>query len=185
MRILLIGGNGFIGRFLVPALQRQGHSLALFHRGDPTTVPAGIEDIRGNRNQLQASAQELKKFNPDVVIDLIVSSGSQAEELMNTFRGLAGSVVMLSSMDVYRAVAVMHGTEDGPLEPLPLTEESPLRRSLHPYTPQILRKTFTWVTDDYDKISAELVVMSDPDLPGTVLHLPIIYGPGDRLHRFF
>jgi len=188
MRILLIGGNGFIGRFLVPALQRQGHSLALFHRGAATTVPTGVENIRGNRNQLQASAQELKKFNSEVVIDLIVSSGSQAEGLMNTFRGSVGRVVMLSSMDVYRAIAVLHGTEDGPLEPLPLTEESPLRRSLHPYTPEILqglRKTFAWVTDDYDKIPAERVVMNDPDLRGTVLRLPMIYGPGDRLHRFY
>src|SRR5690348_12755497 len=134
MRILLIGGNGFIGRFLIPALQRQGHSLALFHRG-ATTIPADVEDIRGNRNQLEASAHELKKFNPEVVIDLIVSSGSQAEDLMNVFRGSAARVVLLSSMDVYRAIAVMHGTEEGPLEPLPLTEESPLRRSLHPYTP--------------------------------------------------
>jgi nucleoside-diphosphate-sugar epimerase len=187
MRILLIGGNGFIGRFLIPALQRQGHSLALFHRG-ATTVPAGVEDIRGNRNQLQASAQELKKFTPEVVIDLIVSSGSQAEGLMNAFRGSAGRLVMLSSMDVYRAIAVSHGTEDGPLEPLPLTEESSLRRNLHPYTPEILqglRKTFAWVTDDYDKIPAERVVMNDPDLSGTVLRLPMIYGPGDRLHRFF
>lgn len=187
MRILLIGGNGFIGRFLVPALQRRGHSLALFHR-DATTVPTGVEDIRGNRNQLQASAPELKKFAPDVVIDLIVSSGSQAEDLMNTFRGSTARVVMLSSMDVYRAIAVLHGTEDGPLEPLPLTEESPVRRSLHPYTPTILqglRKTFAWVTDDYDKIPAERVVMNDPDLRGTVLRLPMIYGPGDRLHRFF
>ena len=188
MRILLIGGNGFIGRFLVPALLRQGHTLALFHRGATTTVPTGVEHIRGNRNQLQASAQELKKFAPDVVIDLIVSSGSQAEQLMNAFRGSAGRVVMLSSMDVYRAIAVSHGTEDGPLEPLPLTEESTLRRALHPYTPEILqslRKTFTWVTDDYDKIPAERVVMSDPHLPATVLRLPMIYGPGDPLHRFF
>lgn len=188
MRILLIGGNGFIGRFLVPALQRQGHSLALFHRGAKTTVPTGVEDIRGDRNQLQASAQELKKFAPEVVIDLIVSSGSQAEDLMNSFRRSAGRIVMLSSMDVYRAIAVLHGTEDGPLEPLPLTEKSTLRRTLHPYTPEILqslRKTFTWVTDDYDKIPAERVVMNDPDLPGTVLRLPMIYGPGDPLHRFF
>lgn len=186
MRILLIGGNGFIGRFLIPALQRQGHSLALFHRGAATT--AGVEGIRGNRNQLQANAHELKKFAPDVVIDLIVSSGSQAEDLMNVFRGSAARVVLLSSMDVYRAIAVLHGTEDGPLEPLPLTEESPLRRSLHPYTPAILqglRKTFGWVTDDYDKIPAERVVMNDPELPGTVLRLPMIYGTGDRLHRFF
>jgi nucleoside-diphosphate-sugar epimerase len=45
MRILLIGGNGFIGRFAVAALKQQGHALAVFHRGT-AAVPAGVEDIR-------------------------------------------------------------------------------------------------------------------------------------------
>jgi nucleoside-diphosphate-sugar epimerase len=27
--------------------------------------------------------------------------------------------------------------------------------------------------------------MNDRDLPGTVLRLPMVYGPGDRLHRFY
>jgi nucleoside-diphosphate-sugar epimerase len=27
--------------------------------------------------------------------------------------------------------------------------------------------------------------MAEPVLPGTILRLPMIYGPGDRLHRFF
>jgi nucleoside-diphosphate-sugar epimerase len=40
MRILLIGGNGFIGRFAVAALKQQGHALAVFHRGT-TALPAG------------------------------------------------------------------------------------------------------------------------------------------------
>src|SRR5580704_3553861 len=78
MRILLIGGNGFIGRFAVAALKQQGHALAVFHRGT-TSVPAGVDEIRGDRNQLSGSAQELKRFLPDVVIDLVISSGAQAE----------------------------------------------------------------------------------------------------------
>jgi len=71
---------------------------------------------------------------------------------------------------------------------VPLTEESELRRSLHPYPPenvQLLRKIFPWVTDDYDKIPAERMVMDDHELPGTVLRLPMVYGPGDPLHRFY
>ena len=187
MRILLIGGNGFIGRCVASALQRQQHSLAVFHRGT-TAVPAGVEEIRGNRHQLNTSAQDLKHFAPDVVIDLVVSSGPQAEELMNIFRGVAQRVVMLSSIDVYRAVGVSHGTESGPLQEVPLTEDSELRRGLRPYpaeSMQFMRKTFPWVTDDYDKIPAERVVMNDPALPGTVLRLPMIYGPGDHLHRFY
>jgi nucleoside-diphosphate-sugar epimerase len=186
MRILLIGGNGFIGRFAVAALKQQGHALAVFHRGT-TAVPAGVDEIRGDRNQLNASAQELKHFAPDVVIDLVISSAPQAEELMNIFRGTTRRVVMLSSIDVYRAVGILHGTESGPLQEVPLTEESELRRCLHPYPPeglQLLRKIFAWVTDDYDKIPPEHVVMNDRELPGTVLRLPMVYGPGDPLRRF-
>jgi nucleoside-diphosphate-sugar epimerase len=187
VRILLVGGNGFIGRFVAAELIQQRHAVAVFHRGT-TAVPAGVEELRGDRNQLTASAQALKRFAPDVVIDLVISSGPQAEELMNISRGATQRVVMLSSIDVYRAVGISHGTESGPLQEVPLTEESELRRSLHPYPPegvQLIRKMFSWVTDDYDKIPAESVVMNDRELPGTVLRLPMAYGPGDPLHRFY
>jgi len=187
MRILLIGGNGFIGKFVVAALKQQRHTLAVFHRGT-TAAPTGVEEIRGDRQQLNASAQELKRFDPDMVIDLILSSGGQAEELMNVFRDATKRVLVLSSIDVYRAVGVSHGTESGPLQEVPLTEESELRRGLHPYPRegmQVMRKIFPWVTDDYDKIPAEHIVMNDRELPGTVLRLPMVYGPGDPLHRFY
>src|SRR5947207_152645 len=100
MRILLIGGNGFIGRFVVTALQQQGHALAIFRRGT-TAGPAGAKEIWGDRNQLSDHAEELRRFAPDVVIDLVISSGAQAEEVMNIFRGATYRVVMLSSIDVY------------------------------------------------------------------------------------
>ncbi len=186
MRILVIGGNGFIGRFVVTALKQQGHSLAVFHRGT-TAVTAGVNEILGNRNQLSASAQELKRFAPDVVVDLVISSGAQAEELMKIFRGATRRVLMVSSIDVYRAVGISHGTESGPLQEVPLTEESELRGNLLPYPPEVIssmRKIFPWVTDDYDKIPAERAIMNDGELPGTVLRLPMVYGPGDHLHRF-
>jgi nucleoside-diphosphate-sugar epimerase len=187
MRFLLIGGNGFIGRFVATQLIRQHHAVMVFHRGTKPAL-AGAEELHGDRNQLTASAPELNRFAPDVVIDLTISSAPQAEELMNIFRGATQRVVMLSSIDVYRAIGISHGTESGPMQELPLTEDSELRRTLHPYSPentQLLRKIFSWVTDDYDKIPAERVVMNDRELPGTVLRLPMIYGPGDPLHRFY
>ena len=187
MRILLIGGNGFIGRFVVTALKQQKHTIALFHRGT-TAAPADVAEIRSDRNQLSASASELKRFGPDVVIDLVVSTGSQAQELVSLFRGVARRVLMLSSMDVYRAIGISQGIETGPLQDVPLTEESELRHHLHLYpreTAELMRKIYPWVTDDYDKIPAEDAVMNSPDLPGTVLRLPMVYGPGDPLHRFY
>jgi nucleoside-diphosphate-sugar epimerase len=186
MRFLLIGGSGFLGRFVTSLLLRRGHGVAIFHRG-MVPAPDGVEEILGDRDQLRGRADELRKFAPDAVIDFVISSGSQAEELMHVFRGSAGRVVMLSSMDVYRAVSILHGMDNGPLQPLPLTEDSELRRNLYPYpkeSMQMLRATFPWLTDDYDKIPAERIVMNDRELPATVLRLPMVYGPGDHLHRF-
>jgi nucleoside-diphosphate-sugar epimerase len=187
VRILLIGGNGFIGRHVLAALRQQEHTLAVFHRGMGTPIPRGVGEIRGDRNRLRGSAGELKRFAPEVVVDFVVSSGPQADELMEVFRGAARRIVMLSSMDVYRAIGILHGTESGPLQKVPLTEESELRRGRHPYSAQnvdLIRKIFSWVTDDYDKIPAEQAVMNHPELAGTVLRLPMIYGPGDPLRRF-
>jgi len=134
MRILLIGGTGFIGSFVGPELERLGHEVAVFHR---RRSGRGVE-ITGDRKHLPHAGRELLDFRPEVVIDLILSSAPQAQEMMDLFRGVARRVVVLSSMDVYRACGVLHRSEPGPLEPLPLTETSPLRSKLQTYpAPQI------------------------------------------------
>jgi len=187
MRILLIGGSGFIGSRVIRALQLQGHTLALFHHGT-STVPDRVTEIKGDRHQFSRSGPELKAFAPDVVIDFLASSGHETAEVISALRGIANRVVMLSSIDVYRAVGISHGTESGPLQEVPLTEESELRTSLRPYTLEMRessRRIFPWITADYDKIPSERVVMNDPGIRGTVLRLPMTYGPGDRLHRVY
>jgi nucleoside-diphosphate-sugar epimerase len=158
-----------------------GHSVAVFHRGN-TQVDLPADHILGNRSDLATC-----RPRADVVIDLILSSGAQAEALMAAFRGLVRRVVVASSIDVYRACGVLHGSEEGPPEPVPLTEDSPLRTKLQAYPPaqvKMLQNVFGWVDDNYDKIPVERAVLGDPELPGTVLRLPMIYGPGDRLCRF-
>jgi nucleoside-diphosphate-sugar epimerase len=181
VRILVIGGAGFIGPPLVRQLAATGHDISVLHRGN-AHVDLPVERILGDRRDLPALRPKA-----DVVIDLILSSGAQAQTLMDTFRGLARRVVAASSIDVYRACGVLHGSEDGPLEPVPLTEESPLRTKLQTYPPEqirMLQQVFGWLDDEYDKIPVERAVLGDPELPGTVLRLPMVYGPGDHLRRF-
>ena len=182
MRVLVIGGTGFIGVPLVRELARLGHSVTVFHRGATATPDLPAEHILGSRHDLASIRPQA-----DVVIDLILSSGAQADRLMETFRGRAARVVAASSIDVYRACGVLHGSEEGPLEPVALTEDSALRTKLQTYPPaqvKALQKFFGWLDDEYDKIPMERAILGDPELPGTVLRLPMIYGPGDHLRRF-
>jgi nucleoside-diphosphate-sugar epimerase len=183
MRILLIGGSGFIGPHVARALTQQGHEIVIFHRG---TAPVRNQ-IVGDRQRLGDYADALRAAAPDVVIDLILSSGRQARDLMQLFRGVTGRVVALSSCDVYRACGVLHGSEPGPLEPVPLSEQSALRTKRQTYPPdqiKILQQVFGWLDDEYDKIPVEQEILGDAELPGTVLRLPMVYGPGDPLRRF-
>ena len=128
MKILLIGGTGFIGRFVVGQLQESGHQVTVFHRGK-TAGPQGAEEIFGDRQFLQNHQPEFRQHKFDVVVDFVLSSGRQAQQLMDTFRGIAGRIVGLSSMDVYRAWGVFYNTELCGLQELPLTEDSELRTS--------------------------------------------------------
>jgi nucleoside-diphosphate-sugar epimerase len=187
MRILLIGGSGFIGSPLVRQLSASGHELAILHRRTGASqAAAGVVRIQGDRNRLPE--EQIQKFAPDVIIDMIPSSGEQAQQLMHVAGKVTRRVIAVSSMDVYRAWGVLHGSELGPLEPLPLTEDSPVRtvRQLYPpETVKMLQSVFTWLDKQYDKIAVEAAIMNSPDVPGTILRLPMVYGPGDPLHRFF
>jgi nucleoside-diphosphate-sugar epimerase len=189
VRILVIGGSGFLGPPIVAGLSRGGHEVAVLHRGGAARppLPAGVVEIRGDRMRLGEAAPDIHRFSPDVILDLILSSGAQARELMRVLRGVAKRVVAASSLDVYRATGVVYGSEPGGLEPLPLTESSALRTRLQTYPPAqiaLLQKAFGWLDEGYDKIPVEREVLGDPELAGTVLRLPIVYGPGDKLHRF-
>ncbi len=189
MRILIIGGTGFIGPALATQLTTMGHQVTVFHRGQTTGgLPASVNHMLGERRDLPQLTEAFRQVAPDVVVDVILSSGRQAQELMNTFHGIAGRVVALSSIDVYRACGVLHASEPGPLEPVPLTEDSPLRQNPQTYPPEVLRHAqamYPWIDEEYNKIPVERAILSDPELPGTILRLPMVYGPGDRGHRLF
>jgi nucleoside-diphosphate-sugar epimerase len=186
MKILLIGGSGFIGSFTAPMLQKDGHHVTIFHRGK-TRAPEGAEEILGDHNFLQDHQLEFRRQKFDVVVDFVLSSGRQAQQLMDTVRSITGRVVALSSMDVYRAWGVFYNMESGGLQELPLKEDSELRTSRNTYPPEALKRAqavYGWLDAEYDKIPVEQAVLGDPKLPGTILRLPMIYGSGDPVHRF-
>lgn len=185
MKVLLVGGTGLTGRPAAEYLRQLGHEVTVFHRGKPT-APPGAQEIVAEQHHLAEFRPQFERRNFDVVVDFITGSRHQADRLMDVFRGITRRIVVLSSMDVYRAMGLLRGTEEGPLQPLPLTEESELR-SRSQYSPDelsTLRQILPYFDDQYEKIEVEKVALGHPELPGTVLRLPMVYGPGDYIHRF-
>ena len=189
MKVLAIGATGFIGRHMVTELVDAGHEVAVLHRGS-TAAPAhsGVTEIVADRSMLADLRGRFRAWSPDVVIDMVLSSARQARATLEACQGIARRIVAISSGDVYRAMAVLHHLDTGPLEPVPLKEDSRLRMQGQTYSPQALaaaRAAFPWIDDEYDKVQVEQVIRSSSELPATILRLPMVYGPGDPLHRLY
>ena len=184
MRILVIGGTGFIGPHVLRRLRAAGHEVTIFHRGETRAeLPDGVREIHGDHRDLPSFAAEFRAAAPDVALHMIAYTETDANAFVGVFRDVARRAVVLSSADVYGAYGRLLGLETGAPAAQPLAEDAPVRANLYPY------RARAEGPDDfkyhYEKILVERVVMSDAGLPGTVLRLPAVYGPGDRQHRLF
>lgn len=190
MRVLIVGGTSFVGPHIVRRLSDTGHEVAIFHRGQTEAeLPAAVKHIHGDTRELVGFTDEFQRLKPDVVLHMIAGQALDAWAFMRTFVGIANRVVVISSQDVYRAYNRLRNKEPGLPDPIPLTENAPLREKLYPYRDEPFPGTEDperrREIDDYDKILVERIVLSEPWLPGTVLRLPAVYGPNDPQHRLF
>lgn len=179
MRILVIGGTGFVGQHVTRRLAQDGHAVTVLHRGETEAdLPSDVARITGDRVDLDRLRRELPR-RPDVVIDLILYTEAHAQTLVRAFEGETGRLVAISSGDVYRNYDGLRGVTDADPTPGPLAEDAPLRTTRYPYRGQGLEADYA---DDYDKILVEEAVRA-ADTPTTVLRLPKVYGPGDAQHH--
>ena len=183
MRLLILGGTRFIGPYIVRRLSDIGCEITLFHRSKTEIdLPNGIEQILGDRQNLFNFSDQLKKLEPHLVLDMFPITEQDAQVVTNLFKSSAKRIVAISSQDVYRAYGKLIGIEDCPTIPVPLNEDSPLRNKIYPYRENVKEDNRLY---NYDKILVERVYMNEPELPCTVLRLPMVYGPGDYQHRLF
>jgi len=180
VRILILGGTGFVGGALARRLLEDGHAIAAFHRGEPS---GAIETIRGDRRGLSEARHRdaFRRFAPDVVVDTIAYTEADARGLFESLRGLARRYVVLSSGDVYASYGGLLRLEGGAVAPgTAAAEDSPLRASRHPYRARARPGEMAY---DYDKVLVETAVREGADAPVTILRLPMVYGPGDPYRR--
>ncbi|MED1784895.1 NAD-dependent epimerase/dehydratase family protein [Brevibacillus fortis] len=182
MKILLLGGTRFIGPHAVKRLADAGHEVAVFNRGitpGAASLPQGVASITGDRARLGDYREAFRSFAPDVVVDLFPYTEADARLLMETFQDMAGRVVAISSCDVYQAFGRVNKIESGPITTEPLTEQSTLCDKRYPFRGHRPDREY------YDKVLVEQVVMGQQSLPGTILRLPMVYGPHDYQHRVY
>ena len=114
MRLLILGGSGFVGRALADEAVRRGDEVTVFNRG-LRPPPDGVRLLTGDR----LSDGGLKALETgerwDAVADTWSAEGEAVRRAASLLRGRAGVYLYVSSRSVYA-----YGT------PQPMTEDSPL-----------------------------------------------------------
>jgi 2'-hydroxyisoflavone reductase len=110
LRVLILGGTGFIGPHFIDALTAGGHKISLFNRGkrDPEVKP-GIEQLLGDRN---GEIDALKGHDWDVVIDNSGYTPKQVKLTTDLLKEHAPHYIFISSIAVYADFAKAGVDED-------------------------------------------------------------------------
>ena len=179
MKLLILGGTKFLGRYVVEAALARGHEVTLFNRGqlNPELFPEA-EKLRGDRD---GGLDALKGRRWDVVVD---PSGYSPRVVRDSARLLADSVesyVFISSQSVYKDASVPGVAEDYPVATITdeqLREAEALKQS------ELTAAPFFW--ERYGALKALCERAAEEELPGRVLHVRagLIVGPHDYSDRF-
>jgi nucleoside-diphosphate-sugar epimerase len=179
MRILILGGTGLTGPFVVGRLHRLGHEVTVFYRGvHQAALPEGVREIHGDIARPPAALRDL---SPDVVVHMWAMNEPDTRAFLDCLHGASCPIVAISSCDVYRAFGCLKHLEAGPPDAVPLTEDAPLRESRYPY--RGIQNVPMDRVEEYDKILVEQMLRGQTEIPVTILRFPAIYGANDY-HRF-
>ncbi len=163
LKVLILGGTGFIGPHMVRALQANGHEVTLFNRGRTNRhLFPDVEKLVGDR---AGPLDVLAGRTWDVVID---NSGYYPEHVALSANALADSAehyIYTSSTDAYRDYDTPGMTEDYPLGVLPEGEPHDAQR---------------WYGQL--KVICERAVRDAFPDRNTVIRPTWVIGPGDNNH---
>jgi nucleoside-diphosphate-sugar epimerase len=163
MRVVIIGGSGHVGTYLVPRLVEAGHEVVAVSRSQrepyqPHAAWSSVTRVELDREREEAAGvfgQRIVELHPDVVIDMICFTIESARHLAEALRGHVEHLLHCGTIWVH-----------GPSVAVPTTEEQP-RRPFGEYGVQ--------------KAAIERYLLAESwrgGVPATVLHPGHIVGPG-------
>lgn len=91
MKVVVIGGSGHIGTYLVPKLVRQDHQVTMISRGNREPYIKDwawdkAEHVALDRSSDPLFAQKVAEMNADVVIDLICFKVDEVKEMVEALK---------------------------------------------------------------------------------------------------
>ncbi len=124
-RVVVIGGSGHVGTYLVPALVERGHEVVNVSRGtsapyQPHAAWAWVEQVEADRTAEEADGRigsRIAELRPDIVVDMISFELSSTQELVEMLHGRVEHFLHCGTIWVYGHNAAVPATEDDPLNP--------------------------------------------------------------------
>ncbi len=174
LRILILGGTGFIGPYQVKYALARGHKVTTFNRGKthPGELPEGVEQLIGDRN---GKLNALKNRQWDVCIDNPTTLPVWVRDAAQILKGNVERYVFISTISVYADTSK------------PLDENAPLAKY---EGPDAFKETLEAMKASGFKTYGPLKALSEQEaekwFPGKTLVIRpgLIVGPNDQTDRF-
>ena len=162
-RVVIIGGTGHVGTYLVPRLVSAGFEVVSVSRGQrapyqPNGAWKFVRTVTLDREAEEKAGdfgRKIRELRPDIVIDMICFTETSARHLVEALRGQVRHFLHTGTIWVH-----------GPSVEVPTTEMQPRR----PFGKYGIAKA---------RIEAYLIEMARKDsFPATIIHPGHIVGPG-------
>jgi len=120
MRVVIIGGTGHVGTYLVPKLVEAGHEVISVSRQSQNPYQGhayweSVEQVKIDRKSAEQAGsfgQQIRQMDPDVVIDMICFTPESVRQLVEALRGQVQHFLLCGTIHVYGHSITVPTTED-------------------------------------------------------------------------
>jgi len=171
LKILILGGTGFLGPCVVRRAVERGHTMTLFNRGktDPAAFPE-LEKLKGDRATGDLKALEGREW--DAVVDTSGYFPKQVRESVSLLADHISHYLFVSTISVYEPINEPGRDESAPVAKLPANTDPDTVKQIS--------------GANYGALKALCEQAAEKEMPGQVANVRpgLIVGPHDDSDRF-
>jgi nucleoside-diphosphate-sugar epimerase len=126
MHVVIIGGTGHVGTYLVPRLVEAGHAVTEVSRGQRKPYQshgawASVRHVtldRAEEEEAGTFGEAIRALEPDAVIDMICFTMESARQIVEALQGEVRAFLHCSTVWVHGKTVTIPVTEDQPRRPI-------------------------------------------------------------------